>query len=62
MRAGDRERIFQCFTCKFTEICNLDENAEDERGLCKQYRKNEYIAQKISKLILNGGSKENELV
>lgn len=42
-RASDNERLYQCLTCKFTEICDLDEKAEDERGLCKEYQKSEQI-------------------
>ncbi len=48
-RASDKERMYQCLTCVYTEICNLDENAEDERGLCKEYRMNEAIARKLAK-------------
>lgn len=48
-RASDEERMFQCLTCLFTEICNLDESAEDERGLCKEYQINETIARKFAK-------------
>lgn len=40
-RASDNERFYQCLTCKFTESCELDEKAEDERGLCKAYQKSE---------------------
>lgn len=60
MNASDIERLCQCLTCDFTEICNLDENAEDDRGMCKQYRKNESISKKIEKFILNGKERENE--
>lgn len=37
MRASDNERLYQCLTCKYTEICTYDETVEDERGLCTKY-------------------------
>ena len=49
MRASDEERMYQCLTRLFTEICNLDKSAEDERGLCKEYRINEAVARKMAK-------------
>ena len=37
LRASDGERFYQCLTCVYIEICNLDEKSEDERGMCKEY-------------------------
>ena len=50
-KASDKERFYQCLTCVYTEICNLDEKAEDERGLCKQYLLDKNIENKIKKSI-----------
>lgn len=36
-RASDTERFYQCLTCLHIESCNLDEKAEDKRGMCKKY-------------------------
>lgn len=36
-RASEFERFYQCLTCKYTKRCKLDDDAEDERGLCKGY-------------------------
>ena len=36
-RASDTERFYQCLTCLHIESCNLDEESEDERGMCGQY-------------------------
>lgn len=49
-RASNKERFLQCLTCKYTELCTLDEKAEDERGLCKEYVKSEEITGKLRKL------------
>ena len=38
VRASDKERFYQCLTCQHISACNLDEDAENERGLCKEYR------------------------
>lgn len=56
----ERERLYQCLTCRFTEICNLDESAEDDRGMCKQYQKDESIEKKIKKWISDRKERENE--
>ena len=45
-RASNKERLYQCLTCKYTEVCTLDEEAEDRRGLCKTYEKSEEITAK----------------
>jgi hypothetical protein len=37
VRASDEERFYQCLTCLHIESCNLDEESEDERGMCRQY-------------------------
>lgn len=37
IRASDEERFYQCLTCLHIESCNLDEESEDERGMCGQY-------------------------
>lgn len=36
-RASDIERFLQCFTCCNLENCNLDEKAEDKRGMCTEH-------------------------
>lgn len=36
-RASDIERFFQCLTCCHIENCNLDEKAEDKRGMCTEH-------------------------
>lgn len=46
-RASNEERLCQCLTCRYTEICNLDEDSEDERGLCKEYRADEGIVRAL---------------
>lgn len=51
MKASDKERFYQCLTCKFTEVCNLDEKAEDERGLCKKYQ--------LNKIFIKGKDKKD---
>mgnify|MGYP003312863266 CR=1 FL=1 len=47
-RASDEERMFQCLTCQHTEICNLDEEAEDERGMCKEYQMDVKVAMRLA--------------
>lgn len=36
-KASDEERFYQCLNCLYIEDCNLDEKAEDKRGMCKKY-------------------------
>ena len=54
-RASDIERFFQCFTCCNLENCNLDEKAEDKRGMCTEHclgdelKKKEIIKNKVNK-------------
>lgn len=49
-RASNKERFLQCLTCEYTESCTLDEKAEDERGLCKEYVKSEEVTGKLREL------------
>lgn len=35
VRASDEERFYQCLTCQHISDCNLDEDAENERGCAK---------------------------
>lgn len=37
MSDRDKKRFSQCFNCKKLDICTLEEEAEDENGLCKFY-------------------------
>lgn len=36
-KASDEERFYQCLNCLYIKDCNLDEKAEDKRGMCKKY-------------------------
>ena len=49
-RASSKERFYQCLTCLYTEICDLDEDTEDERGLCKEYGRNEEVIKRLDSL------------
>ena len=37
MSDKDKKRFSQCFNCKKLDTCSLEEEAEDENGLCKFY-------------------------
>ena len=37
MSDRDKKRFSQCFNCKNLDTCTLEEEAEDENGLCKFY-------------------------
>ena len=37
MSDKDKKRFSQCFNCKKLDTCTLEEEAEDENGLCKFY-------------------------
>ena len=37
MSDKDKKRFSQCFNCKKLDACTLEEEAEDENGLCKFY-------------------------
>ena len=47
-RASDTERFYQCLTCLHIESCNLDEESEDERGMCGQFSVDKNIEKKIT--------------
>lgn len=50
-KASDKKRFYQCLTCMYTETCELDEKAEDEQGMCKQYKKDNTMVKKINNQI-----------
>ena len=37
MSDKDKKRFSKCFNCKKLDTCTLEEEAEDENGLCKFY-------------------------
>lgn len=37
MSDKDKKRFSQCFNCKKLDACTLEEEAEDENGLCEFY-------------------------
>lgn len=55
-RASDEERMFQCLTCQHIDICELDEEAEDEQGMCKEYRMDTKVTAKLYSMV----NKESE--
>lgn len=53
VRASDEERFYQCLTCLHIESCNLDEESEDERGMCGQYSVDKNIEKKLQNSLKN---------
>lgn len=53
IRASDEERFYQCLTCLHIESCNLDEESEDERGMCGQYSVDKNIEKKLQNSLKN---------
>lgn len=53
VRASDEERFYQCLTCLHIESCNLDEESEDERGMCKEYIIDKDYIKRLKKQIVS---------
>ena len=61
MSDKDKKRFSQCFNCKKLDTCTLEEEAEDENGLCKFYDElpHDYEAAKnFGELLMKGLEKE----